>query len=126
MKIQGTGTIYKNQYGFSISDNQKQSDGTYNNFYIPVRFKKGLSEPNDRDYVSIEGFTKPFKYKDDKLGMSYFVMDWQLISKQKTEAVKPSDFENKTNSEIVADVMTKEDPYADFGEQISIDDNFLD
>lgn len=37
---------------------------------------------------------------------------------------KPSDFENKTSSEIVADVMN--DVYADFGEQVSIDDNFLD
>lgn len=84
MQVQGNGTLYKNQYGWSISDNQKQQDGTINKFYIPVKFKKDLQEPEDRTFVSINGFTKPYKTKEGKLGISYFIMEYEPIGGVKT------------------------------------------
>lgn len=120
MEIQGKGTIYKNQYGYSISDNQKQPDGTVNKFYIPIKFKKGLQEPNDRDYVSIQGFTKPYKTKEDKTGISYFIMDWALINS--TNALST----NQTGEEITQ--SEEKDAFAQFKEenQIQLDDLELD
>ena len=100
MEITGKGTLYKNQYGWSISDNQKQQDGTINKFYIPVHFKKDLEEPQDKSYVSIKGFTKPYKTKDNKLGISYFIMDYEVIG-NKQEEVK-----EETN-----------DPFNDFSQE---------
>lgn len=114
MKITGQGTIYKNQYGFSISDHQKQQDGTVNKFYVPVRFKSGLAEPKDRDYISIEGFTKPFKTKEGKLSINYFVMDWTLINSKKEDAETL-----QTNAE------EKTDPFAEFGQEVIINDEDL-
>lgn len=97
MEITGKGTLYKNQYGWSISDNQKQQDGTINKFYIPVHFKKDLEEPQDKSYVSIKGFTKPYKTKEDKLGISYFIMDYVVIGGNKQEentgSIKMEDLE---------------------------------
>ena len=68
MEIKGKGTVYYNtQFGkWSISDNQKRLDGRYDKYYIPVSFPKSMKDlPNDRDFISIEGFTRPFKKKDN-------------------------------------------------------------
>ena len=105
MQITGKGRIYKNQYGYTIADNQKQKDGTWNQFYIPVQFQKGLELPNDKDDIVIHGFTKPFKYKDGKVGISYFIMEWEL---QKKEAKQEFD------------------PYAHFGNSIEVKNEDLD
>ncbi len=113
MKITGSGTIYKNDYGFTISDHQKQQDGTVNRFYVPVRFKRGLQQPNNKDFVSIEGFTKPYKTKDDKLGMSYFIMDWALISSADTE------------EPVIEETKQETDPFTAFGCEVTLDDDDL-
>lgn len=120
MKVTGKGTVYKNQYGWSISDNQKQQDGSYNNFYIPIYFKKELPEPEDRDFISIEGFTKPFKYKDDKVGISYIVIDWEKIGAKKEEntSTEKQDAPVQENNEQV-------DPFAEFGQEVVINDEDL-
>lgn len=115
MQVQGNGTLYKNQYGWSISDNQKQADGTINKFYIPVKFKKDLQEPEDRTFVSIKGFTKPYKTKEGKLGISYFIMDYEPIGGVKT--AKNGIIENKE---------VESDPYEEFGNTIKVDELELD
>lgn len=104
MVIEGRGTLYKNQYGWSISDNQKQQDGTINKFYIPVKFKKDLQEPEDKSYVSIKGFTKPYKTKEGKAGMSYFIMDYESIGNVKT--TKNDIIENNEESIRMEDIPT--------------------
>lgn len=109
MEIQGKGTLYKNQYGWSISDNQKQQDGTINKFYIPVRFKKDLEEPQDKSYVSIKGFTKPYKTKEDKLGISYFIMDYVVIGGNKQEEPK----------------QEANDPFEEFGNEVQLTEEDL-
>lgn len=110
MQVQGNGTLYKNQYGWSISDNQKQQDGTINKFYIPVKFKKDLQEPEDRAFVSIKGFTKPYKTKEGKLGISYFIMDYEPIGGVKT-----------TKNDIVENNEEVNDPFKEFGDEIELE-----
>lgn len=113
MKITGSGTVYKNQYGFTISDHQKQQDGTVNKFYVPVRFKSDLEQPNNKDYISIEGFTKPFKTKDGKLSISYFVMEWTLINSADNREVKEEAKEEER------------DYFAEFNQEVSLSDEDL-
>ena len=103
MEIIGKGVLYKNQYGWSISDNQKQQDGTVNRFYIPVSFKKGLEEPQDKSYVSIKGFTKPYKTKDDKTGISYFIMEYELVGETKEEQKENDQYEEYANEVQLTD-----------------------
>ena len=103
MEITGKGTLYKGQYGWSISDNQKSQDGTINKFYIPVRFKKELPEPTDKSFVSIKGYTKPYKTKENKLGISYFIMDYVVISNQNnaTKPIQEASVESIKSEDIV-------------------------
>lgn len=90
MTISGKGTLYKNQYGWRITDNQKNQDGTYTNYYIPVRFKKEL-EPVDKSFVSVKGYTSPYKNKEDKLGMSYYITEIEVIGSPKEEPKEEND-----------------------------------
>ena len=124
MKVTGKGTLYKNQYGWSISDNQKQADGTYNNFYIPVYLAKALQEPNDKSFVSIEGFTKPFKYKDGKQGISYVITDYVVIGRDKED--KPEQQKNKIQEQQeVLNQVINNDPFEDFGQEVVLTDDDL-
>ena len=116
MEITGKGTLYKNQYGWSISDNQKQQDGSINKFFIPVKFKKDLQEPEDKSYVSIKGFTKPYKTKENKLGISYFVMDYEVLNGSKT--AKNNIVEHSVK---LKDIETND--FDGFDEEIELEDN---
>lgn len=180
MQIKGKGTVYKNEYGYSISDNQKKQDGTIERFYIPIGFKKDGELPEDKFFIEFEGFTKPYKSKDGKTMISYFATNWRLATvsthqegrSYKWYAVrleKNGDFQYKVQratdisnvkanidkdipdgyythhfhfdtvlaefnnekeaKEYIDNIENKsisDDPFADFGEMVSIDDNWLD
>lgn len=40
MKVVGETMIFKNDIGYSTSISRKKEDGTYENMFIPVNFKK--------------------------------------------------------------------------------------
>lgn len=118
MKITGKGIIFKNQYGYQISDNQKQTDGSYNKFYIPIYFPKSMEElPSNREYVEIEGFTKPYKTKEDKLGISYMITSWKSLESNP----------KKEEDSVIVEENTEvtEDPYEDFGNEVKLTDDDL-
>ena len=119
MEIRGKGTIFYNtQYGkWSISDNQKNMEGKYDKYYIPVSFPKSMNDlPNDRDFISIEGFTKPFKKKDGSTGMSYMILKWESASTKN---------ENNTTTAGSAEKAVESDPYQEFANEITIDSGDL-
>ena len=72
--------------------------------------------PSDRDFISIEGFTKPFKKKDGSTGMSYMILNWESAS-AKNENNTTSTETTKSFVESTAE----SDPYKDFSE-IDIND----
>ena len=65
--------------------------------------------------------------KQSKVLVQAFNVEY-LDTKKDGQAVKPSDFENKSNSQIVADVMNDDpfDAFQDFGDKLVIEDNFLE
>ncbi len=77
MQITGKTRIYKNQYGYSVADNQKDKDGNWTNYFIPVQFPNNVTPPNDKEDIVIFGFTKPYKYRDGKVGISYVITQWE-------------------------------------------------
>ena len=119
MEVRGKGTIFYNtQYGkWSISDNQKNMEGKYDKYYIPVSFPKSMTNlPSDRDFISIQGFTKPFKKKDGSTGMSYMILKWESASTKNENNTTST----KTTKSFV-ESTEESDPYKEFSE-IDIND----
>lgn len=88
---------------------------------------------NKGSLVSVEGRIQTGSY-DDKDGNRRYTTDVVADSVQFLESraqtqshendVTPYDYEN--NSAPVNDVNVDDDPFADFGDSVSIDENFLD
>ena len=114
MNITGKGKVFKGQYGYSIGESEKKLDGTYDNYYVPLTFPKNMSIlPDDKETIEIEhGFTKHYKTKDGKSGISYMVMKWHSVGVNKEDKPK---------------IETKEveDPYAIFAKEIEITSDML-
>lgn len=65
MKVIGEVTIFKNEQGnYSTSISNKKEDGTYENMYISVQFKKGVVIPNKTKIDVDNGFLSFFKTKE--------------------------------------------------------------
>ena len=109
--------INKNQYGYSTTCKDKQN----NKCYLDVQFKKN-QEPETDKILVIDAFFSCYKNKSNEVKPKLVVMNYSDKGKPFGQAVKPS--ENKSNSEIVADVMN--DPFSDFGNSVDIDDSDLD
>ena len=127
MEIKGKGTVFYNtQYGkWSISDNQKNMEGKYDKYYIPVSFPKSMNDlPNDRDFISIEGFTKPFKKKDGSTGMSYMILKWEDASTKNTISTGNSAVSVETTQSSTENIA-ESDPYQEFANEVVIDPNDL-
>ncbi|MBS4041643.1 MAG: hypothetical protein KGZ81_13730 [Flavobacteriales bacterium] len=72
--IRGKGTLYKGQYGWSVSQTKKDQHGNQLTFYIPVRFiKNALQRVADRKFIEFEGFTNHYKTKDGKTMTDYVI-----------------------------------------------------
>lgn len=119
---------------FSIAVNGYNDKTDFINIVAWKNQAENLCKFQDKgSLVSVEGRIQTGSY-DDKDGKKVYTVEvvadniGYLESKKNgqtpIEEVNPSDFENKSNSEIVADVMN--DPFADFGDSVSVDDNFLE
>ena len=73
-EIRGKGILYKNQYGWSISQVKKDKNGKQEIFFIPVKvIQNALNRAIDRKFIEFEGFTNHYKTKDGKT-MTDFVI----------------------------------------------------
>ena len=91
---------------------------------------------NKGSLVSIEGRLQTGSY-DDKDGNKRYTMDvvadsvqfleskGQAQSRSTASSASPYDYQDN-NSGYTNDVNIADDPFADFGDSVSIDDNFLD
>lgn len=70
------------RYSFSIS--KKNDKGEYDNFYMEIKFKKGLEEPDNGDNIIINDAFMSFNVWTDKEGKKktspyLMVMDFQNL-----------------------------------------------
>lgn len=103
--------VFKNEYGrYSIGLSKKKMDGSYENNYFPIRFKKDVVLENQTKIKINNAFLTFDNWeKDGKKGTTFYIM---CLDFDKTDT--PSTNEKKEVN----------DPFADFGD--SIDDNYLD
>ncbi|MDD3453045.1 MAG: single-stranded DNA-binding protein [Bacilli bacterium] len=120
----------------TFSNNQGQRETDFINVIIWRKQAENVCNFLDKgSLVSVEGRLQTGSY-DDKDGNKRYTMDVVADSVQFLESrgqsqnrsnsgysdVSPYDYQNAPANDINVD----EDPFADFGDSVSIDDNFLD
>lgn len=92
MKISGETMIFKNDKGFySTSVKNKLLDGTYENMYIPVNFKKGIEVHNKTKINVSDGFISFYKTKEGLPKIKLVVTDFEEIYVPNDEEGKHSE-----------------------------------
>ena len=100
--ITGETMIFKNDKGFySTSISKKMMDGTYQNTYIPVQFKKGTELENKTTINITKGFLSFDKYTPngatkEATSWKIIVTEFSLAGASKTD-VKCTEFETTSD-----------------------------
>lgn len=106
-------TIFRNdnQYGtfYKVGLSKKDMNGNYVNGYKDVRFKKGV-EIENKTKIYIKSAWLDFYVKDKRTIDYIFINEYETVS----EAIEESKQEEYN------------DPFSEYGETVTIDDNFLD
>jgi len=92
MKVTEETMIFKNDIGYSTSISRKKEDGTYENMFIPVNFKKGVEVENKTKINITNGFLSFYKTKEGLAKIKLVVMDFTTEDKQE-EMFIPKDAE---------------------------------
>ena len=82
MKITEETMIFKNDIGYSTSISKKNEDGTYENMFIPVNFKKGIEVENKTKINILNGFLSFYKTKEGLTKIKLVVTEFTAEDKQ--------------------------------------------
>lgn len=77
VKISGEMMIFANDKGYSTTISNKKEDGTYDNMFISVNFRKGVSVANKTKINVINGFLSFYKTKDGLAKVKIVIMDFE-------------------------------------------------
>lgn len=91
MKVTGQTMIFKNDRGYSTTISNKQEDGTYDNMYITVGFKKGVEVPSKTKINILDSFLTFYKTKDGMPKVKLFIMSFEQVDSQDHEITDSSD-----------------------------------
>lgn len=105
---------YDGQYGanYSIGLSKKKQDGTYENGYMPCRFKKDV-ELENKTPIYIKQAWLTFNQKDKKTYPYIFINEFELVG----------DKIDKEHKEIKKDIVSEQ--FAEFEQEIELDDDSL-
>lgn len=79
MKITGEVIIFKNEQGnYSTSISNKKEDGTYENMYIAVNFRKGIEVENKTKINIKDGFLSFYMTKEGFPKIKIVVMSFDI------------------------------------------------
>jgi len=91
MKIIGETMIFRNDIGYSTSISRKKEDGTYENMFIPVSFRKGIEVQNKTKINIIDGFISFYKNKNGLAIPKFVIMDFETQNEQTEGTMSYSD-----------------------------------
>ncbi len=92
-KFEGETIVFKNDKGFySTSMSNKKMDGTYDNGYMGLNFKKGTDIPNKTKINVKNGWLTFNKYENKNTGKQetywyIFVNDYEIIGNNNSQPV---------------------------------------
>lgn len=95
MSIQITGqtTIFKNDKGFySTGISNKLMDGSYDNAYISVQFKRGIEVENKSKINIKNGFLSFWKGQDGKPSFKIIVLDFTTDGDAKEDTMSTTNY----------------------------------
>jgi len=125
------------QFTLAVNRDFKNSDGNYDSDFINCIAFKSTAELIKKyiekgDKLGIVGRIQVRDYTDKDNNKRYatevIVDSIEFMEQKKKEATSSTNTTvvNKSNSEILNDVMQDKDPFAEFGDSVTIDDNFLE
>lgn len=97
MKITGETMIFKNDKGYSTSVSNKKEDGSYENMFVAVNFKRGVDIDNKTKINIINGFPSFYKTKDGLAKPKIVVIEFETLNNSTTQA---TDFELNSQEEL--------------------------
>lgn len=77
VKVTGEMMIFSNDKSFSTSISNKKEDGTYDNMFIAVNFRKGVSVENKSKINVTNGFLSFYKTKDGLAKPKIVIMEFE-------------------------------------------------
>ena len=141
LRYTGTNTPYARftlAVNRTFSNSQGQREADFINIVVWRKQAENVCNFLDKgSQVSVEGRIQTGSF-DDKDGNKRYTMDVVgdsvqfLESKGRTSSnaanndVSPYDYQGSSNNSSYNDVSVENDPFAEFGDSVSIDDNFLD
>lgn len=93
MDIKGKVKVFKNKYGYSVSEAVKDRNGNYIPNFTKARFPKSMAIlPEDKEVIEIvNGFSSPYLDKDNKTIQSYMILEWKSLGTAKQTEKKEED-----------------------------------
>lgn len=83
MKISGETMIFKNDKGYyETSISNKKEDGTYENMYVSVNFKKGIEVENKTKINILDGFLSFYKNKEGLPKIKLVILDFISVGQE--------------------------------------------
>jgi len=91
MNISGETMIFKNDRGYSTTISNKKEDGSYENMFIPVNFRKGIELLNKTKINVINGFLSFYKTKDGLAKVKMVITDFEQNESNEYEITDSSE-----------------------------------
>lgn len=101
MQIRGETMIFANEKGgYSTTISNKNQDGTYDNMYIAVNFKKGITLENKTKIDITNGFLSFYKTREGLPKLKIVVMDFEIKGNTETKQEEVNNFEISQDDDL--------------------------
>lgn len=101
MQIKGETMIFANEKGgYSTTVSNKNQDGTYENMYIAVNFKKGITLENQTKIDITNGFLSFYKNRQGLALPKIVVMDFEIKGKAEAKQEEVNEYEITNEDEL--------------------------
>jgi hypothetical protein len=105
MNISGKTRIFKNEKGLYTTISNKKDDGTYENMYISVNFKKGIELENNTEINITKAFLSFYKTKDGLPKLKIVVMEYTTDADEQYKQDEREAIQNESNYNFPDDEM---------------------
>ncbi len=101
MQIRGETMIFTNEKGgYSTTISNKNQDGTYDNMYIAVNFKKDVMVENKTKIDITNGFLSFYKTREGLPKLKIVVMDFEIKGNTETKQEEVNNFEISQDDDL--------------------------